>query len=95
MSGGYFDYQQYQIRIIHDEIENVIENNRNQEIDQFGDPLGRNYPDDIIESFTEALKVLRIAEIYAQRIDWLLSGDDGEESYRNRLMEDLNKDSVL
>jgi hypothetical protein len=32
-----------------------------------------------------------MAEIYAQRIDWLLSGDDGEDSFRERLKEDLEK----
>jgi hypothetical protein len=26
-----------------------------------------------------------------QRIDWLLSGDDGEESFIERLKEDLEK----
>jgi hypothetical protein len=32
-----------------------------------------------------------MAEIYAQRIDWLLSGDDGEDSFRKRLKEDLER----
>jgi len=34
--------------------------------------------------------VLRKAAIYAQRIDWLLSGDDGEESFLERLKEELD-----
>lgn len=29
--------------------------------------------------------------IYTQRIDWLLSGDDGEESFHSRLKEELDK----
>jgi hypothetical protein len=32
-----------------------------------------------------------MAQIYAQRIDWLISGDDGEDSFRERLKEDLEK----
>lgn len=29
------------------------------------------------------------AQVYAQRIDWLLSGDDGEDNFHLRLKEDL------
>jgi hypothetical protein len=37
------------------------------------------------------MKVLRVAAVYAQRIDWLLSGDDGEESFLKRLKEELGQ----
>jgi len=37
------------------------------------------------------LDLLRKAEIYAQRIDWLVSGDDGNDTFLKRLEEDLNK----
>jgi hypothetical protein len=30
-----------------------------------------------------------MAQVYAHRVDWLLSGDDGEESFLRRLAEDL------
>jgi len=49
------------------------------------------YPDEIIEKFKEGLEILKNAEVYAQRIDWYLSGDDGEESFLSRLKEDLEK----
>ena len=39
----------------------------------------------------QGLKIIRKAYIYAQRIDWLLSGDDGEESFHERLEEELNE----
>ena len=32
---------------------------------------------------------IRIAEIYATRVDWMMSGDDSEESFRERVKEDL------
>ena len=47
------------------------------------------YSDEIIEEFKNAYKTLRKAEIYAQRIDWLLAGDDGEESFIQRLKGEL------
>ena len=48
------------------------------------------YSDEIIKEFKNAYKALRKAEIYAQRIDWLLAGDDGEESFIERLKEELD-----
>jgi hypothetical protein len=44
-----------------------------------------------VEEFKNAAKYLRIAYVYAQRVDWLISGDDGEESFLERLKEELEK----
>ena len=55
------------------------------------DKFHYKYPDEVIEKFKEGLEILRKAEVYAQRIDWLISGDDGEESFLERLKEDLSK----
>jgi hypothetical protein len=35
---------------------------------------------------------LRLAEIYTQRIDWLASNDDSEESFHRRLQQDLRSE---
>lgn len=42
-----------------------------------------------IREFKKAVRLLKQAEVYAQRIDWLLSGDDGEETFHKRLKENL------
>ena len=47
------------------------------------------YSDEIIAEFKKGYEILRKTEIYAQRIDWLLAGDDGEESFIERLKEEL------
>lgn len=47
--------------------------------------------DETIETMKEAYKNLRIAQIYAQRIDWMMSGDDGEETMQARLKDDLEE----
>lgn len=39
--------------------------------------------------FREAVGQLRRAAIFAQRIDWLLSGDDSEDSFHKRLDKEL------
>jgi hypothetical protein len=46
---------------------------------------------EIIEEFKKGLKILKMASIYAQRIDWLLSGDDSEDSFKRRLKENIDE----
>ena len=89
MSGGYFDYNQYRIGYIADSIESIIRNNNSTETDEWGDLISRQVPEELIPHFKDALYYLQIAQIYAQRIDWYLSGDDGEQSFLDRLREDL------
>lgn len=45
--------------------------------------------DETINVMKEAYRQIRIAEIYATRVDWMMSGDDSEESFRERMKEDL------
>lgn len=95
MSGGHFDYNQYKIGYIADEVEQLIERNGKEIPKQYRDDWsGTNYyeyPPEVIEKFKEGVEILRKAQIYAQRIDWLVSGDDGNESFLKRLKEDLEK----
>jgi len=107
MSGGAFDYNQYKIGYIADQIEEVIVKNgvekTPEDLKQEGwrdpdwyekypeDKFHYKYPDEVIEKMKEAVKSLKIAQEYAQRVDWLLSGDDGEESFLSRLEENLKK----
>ena len=42
-----------------------------------------------IKEFKKGIELLKKAQVYAQRIDWLLSGDDGEDNFHLRLKEDL------
>ena len=107
MSGGAFDYQQHNIGRIADDIEQVIlKNGVKKTAKQIKEESWRDdswyekypedlchykYPDEVITKMEEAVKALRIAQEYAQRVDWLLSGDDGEETFLTRLEENLNK----
>ena len=99
MSGGHFDYKQYYINEISDSIDSLIRNNgkpkNKKDLDSWDIENGYlnhyKYPKEVINEFKKGLKFLKIAHIYAQRIDWLLSGDDGEKSFLLRLEEDLDK----
>ena len=44
-----------------------------------------------IDAMKEAYRQIRMAEIYATRVDWMMSGDDSEESFRERIKEDLEE----
>ena len=98
MSGGHFDYNQRRIHSIIESIEEVIEKNGKKIEYEFGINRGEwelgyhyEYPPDIINEFKNGLRILKQAYVYAQRIDWLLSGDDGEETFRKRLKEELKE----
>lgn len=107
MSGGFFEYRQHHIGYIADEVEQVIADNGREKTkeelkdDRWRDPdwyekypedkFHYKYPDEVINKFKEGLEIIKKAQIYAQRIDWLLSGDDGEENFLRRLEEDLKK----
>ena len=82
MSGGAFNYLQFEISRIYSEIEERI---RENEI------LDSRYSQKTIEEFKTAVMILREAFIYSHRIDWLLSADDSEDAFHTRLKEDLLK----
>ena len=87
MSGGHFDYNQYQINEIVDGIERILEREKSQEIDVWGYPVSCGYSEETLKEFKKGIEILKLAEHYAHRIDWLVSGDDSEESFHKRLKE--------
>ena len=101
MSGGHFEYRQHHIGDIADEIERELNKQGKQKSKGElwnNDEFYKKYPEEmhhgtfspeIQAEFKNAINALKIAEIYAQRIDWFLSGDDGEESFLERLSVEL------
>ena len=91
MSGGHFNYAQHELLNIAESIGSAIFSNESTEKNEWGDPIGRQYSPETIAEFEKAMKVLKLAYVYAQRIDWLLSGDDGEDSFHRRLQAQLQE----
>lgn len=103
MSGGAFDYSQYKIREIHEQIQRELDaQGKVKSKEEFWmlkeyyekypeDRFERTYREDVQKIFKEAIETMKRAEVYAQRIDWYLSGDDGEDSLVERLKSDLEK----
>jgi hypothetical protein len=83
MSGGYFEYNQYKLEVMAEEIESLIENNNKAHTNIYGEIKEARYLDsEIIEKFKEAAYNLRRTRDMVQRIDWLLSSDDSEQSFK-------------
>lgn len=91
MSGGFFNYEQYKIDQIASQIEQLIYSNDDDTLNEWGYRKGRHYTDETITEFHKAVAMLKFASMYAQRIDYLVSGDDGEESFHKQLAEDYKK----
>ena len=110
MSGGAFDYNQYRIRQIWEDIQEQLDKQgkekSKEDLKYYDKEYFEKYPEEkynetyseeVQQIFKEAIEVLKKAEIYTQRIDWYLSGDDGEDSLVSRLkseLELLNKNKI-
>ena len=79
MSGGTFGYNDVHIGMIADDIEQQITENP-QELTP-----------ETLRVFQDALLHLRTAAVLVHRIDWLLAGDDGEDTFHKRLNDDLRQ----
>lgn len=77
MSGGHFDCS-------HNTISDIAENVSSW-IKEHGDEIS----DETRAILMEAERLFRISSIYLHRVDWFLCGDDGEDTFRTRLREDL------
>jgi len=75
MSGGHFDYVQDRIRATAEEVEKLLAH--------------PDYPQHIKQEFVNCQIYLIKAAIYLQRVDWLVSGDDGEKEFLSRLRSNL------
>lgn len=107
MSGGHWDYLQYRFTDVVEDIQNIVDRNGKEKTreelknESWRDPewyekypedkFHHKYPDEVIKEFNKGAEIIKKAQVYMQRIDWLLSGDDGEESFIERLKEDLEK----
>lgn len=52
---------------------------------------GQKWRDETIQEFRNGIEAIRKAYVYMQRIDWLLSCDDGEDTFHQRLKMDLEE----
>jgi len=75
MSGGEYNYIQYQLKDVADEIEHLLEK--------------EDYSPETVRKIKIAADTVAKAAIMITRIDYLVCGDDGEESFHKRWDEEL------
>ena len=85
MSGGHFDYLQYRIDEAAEKLGELIERIENPIPDEWNYELSK----ETIDKFKECYTMLSVGGKMLHRIDWLVSGDDGEQCFHKRLKEDL------
>lgn len=89
MSGGHFNYTQYPIQEAARDVQLLIDNNGNLEVDRWGERLHYNFSPEVIEKFREAQKTLEKAGKMLHEVDYLVSGDTGEDSFMIRWKRDV------
>ncbi|MBW2654276.1 MAG: hypothetical protein JRC91_04875 [Deltaproteobacteria bacterium] len=78
MSGGSFDYEYSRISQFADELKQMIESNNRK--DEFG--YAQNFNSKTIELLSTSQKIIATpASELAREVEWLYSGDHGEESF--------------
>ena len=80
MSGGCFDYIQFRLDSVAEQIEQILKDS-----DEHG------WSASTIRTVEEGLDFVRLARIFIHRIDYLVEGDDSEESFNRRLKSDLSR----
>lgn len=78
MSGGHFDYNQYRLDDIADQIERDL--NRRGKVTDWGTTFV--IPKDIANKMVETIVMLRKCGKMVHAIDWFMSGDTGDDSFR-------------
>lgn len=106
MSGGHWDYIQYRFTDVVEDVKSLVKKNgklkTKEELSNgsyYNPEYFEKYPDEkyhaeyapeVIEEFKKGIEIIAQAQIYMQRLDWMLSGDDGPETFLERLKEDLD-----
>jgi predicted house-cleaning noncanonical NTP pyrophosphatase (MazG superfamily) len=80
MSGGHFDYVQHRLDRVVDQIQELIDNNNVE--DELG--YASDYSKETLDKFREAVEIITKASNMIHRIDYLVSGDDGEDTFNKK-----------
>ena len=99
MSGGRYNYTQFSFenQFVEEFARDLKKWEEYRLSDEVFDPeqcenyqkiLAKEFSEETMKEFRVGLLFMRTAVVYANRIDWLLSGDDGEQSFHKRLKEE-------
>lgn len=96
MSGGLFDYSQQRFKYefvepFIEKLKRFEEYRKNGIVDEgeWDQVFANELSEETMNEFRKAARIMKQSVVYAQRIDWFLSGDDGEDSFHERLKKEL------
>jgi len=84
MSGGHFDYNCFRISQFAEELQMEIDKNDDLSEDDWGSTRGMGFGSPTINMLVAAQRFIELAGKLAYEIEWLYSGDIGEETFRKR-----------
>ena len=87
MSGGHFDYKYSQILALADELKHEIDINDDTSIDEYGDTPGHKFKSDALRNLKIAQRLLSLIGELAKEVEWLYSGDTGEDAFISKIDE--------
>lgn len=90
MSGGHFDYQEYGINEIIEEIDRLIDKNQIITSGGYVDDINFDFSLKTIIRFKQASHCLKQAQKMVRRIDYLVCGDDSEETFDKKWDEEID-----
>ncbi len=79
MSGGSLDYFYFRFEEPLEKISKEIKWEKNK------------WSSEVLSEFQNAIKYLKIAQVYSHDVEWLLSGDYGDDSFLESLKEELEE----
>ena len=81
MSGGHFNYGCFRISQFAEDLKHEIDINNDEQVDDWGDEVGSQFSNETISRLVTAHRIIETAGRLAREIEWLYSGDHGEESF--------------
>ena len=90
MSGGSFDYDSFKIAQFAVELKHKIDLNDDNELNFYGDKNGAGYGDETLARLKMCQQVIAFAGDLAHEVEWLYSGDHGEESFNKLIQTHMN-----
>ncbi len=87
MSGGHFNYPEYQLNNFINNLTNEIKNNKTK--NEYG--YSPNYNKQTITLLKKIIKLSKITSNLIHSTDYLYSGDDSEETFQKEVNKELKK----
>ena len=81
MSGGHFDYAYFRISMLAEDLKHEIDTNESMERNEWDEVKGHHFNKETIQILKECHTIIEKAGKLAREIEWLYSGDYGEESF--------------